>query len=166
MIQAQTFFRIPEEKKFLAGCNRCHFGRIQLISNEDAQKRYPQAYTLPDLLLFMFRDGLFTFCDCDAGQVAAQVLEKAAADARTRAAALLFRAAALVQPADEPEDDEPNAIDVDPEEVGEEEGHRRALGYIVAVSGHEEADSHMVGLTAAGTLEWGGRSPHVKVGEA
>lgn len=80
MIQAQTFFRIPEEKKFLAGCDRCHFGRIQLVSNDEAQKRYPQAYTLPDLLLFMFRDGLFTFCDCDAGQVAAQVLEKAAAD--------------------------------------------------------------------------------------
>ena len=88
------------------------------------------------------------------------------ADARTRAATLLFRAAALVQPADEPEDDEPSVIDVDPEEVGEEEGYRRALCYIVAVSGYEEADSHMVGLAAAGTLEWGGRSPHVKVGEA
>lgn len=85
------------------------------------------------------------------------------ADARTRAAALLFRAAALVQPADEPEDDEPSAIDVDPEEVGEEEGHRRALAFIAEAHGGE---CWKTGLAAAGALEWGNRSPHVKVGEA
>lgn len=90
------------------------------------------------------------------------------ADARTRAAALLFRAAALVQPADEPgDDDEPSAIDVDPEEVDEDEGHRRALSHIVAVSGHAGATSNMIGLAAAGALQWGHfRHPHVKVEEA
>ena len=86
------------------------------------------------------------------------------ADARTRAASLLFRAAALVQPADEWEDDdEPSAIDVDPEEVGEEEGHRRALAFIAEAHGGE---CWKTGLAAAGALEWGNRSPHVKVGEA
>lgn len=80
MIKAAVDFRPPADREFLTGCPKCHFGRIQHISNAEAQKRYPQAYTLPDLLLFMFRDGLFSLCDCDAGQVEARVLEKAAAE--------------------------------------------------------------------------------------
>lgn len=86
----------------------------------------------------------------------------ASAAARTRAAGLLFRAAAAVSP-DEVE--ELSAIEVDPTGVGEEEGHRRALSHIVAVSGHAGARSHLVGLASAGALEWGGPCPpRIKVG--
>lgn len=68
-------FKLPVGKEYLQGCDNCQFGRIHIVPIKDAWALYPTAHTLPELLLVMFRDGLYAHCDCDAGQVAARSLE-------------------------------------------------------------------------------------------
>ena len=70
--------RLPAGKEYLRGCDKCQFGRSHILPIKDAWALYPTARTLPNLLLVMFRDGLYAHCDCDAGNVAAQALERAA----------------------------------------------------------------------------------------
>ena len=67
--------KLPAGKEYLRGCDKCAFGRIHIVPIKDAWALYPTAHTLPELLLVMFRDGLYAHCDCDAGQVAARSLE-------------------------------------------------------------------------------------------
>lgn len=71
--------KLPPGKEYLNGCDKCTFGRTLIVPTRDAWALYPTVHTMPDLLLVMFRDGLYAHCDCDAGIVAAQALERAAA---------------------------------------------------------------------------------------
>lgn len=89
--------RVPDDRKYLLGCERCECGRIHAVPLRDGWDRYPQARTIPDLLLFMFRDGLFRFCDCDAGQAAARAVERAADDLEANEVAMKERVAQAKQ---------------------------------------------------------------------
>jgi len=79
---------VPEGRAYLVGCERCTYGRIHAVPMDECTKRYPNANNLPELLLMAFRDGLFTFCECDAGQVSARMIEKAAEDLATSEVAM------------------------------------------------------------------------------
>ena len=71
---------LPNRFSYLAGCDKCNFGRIWLMPVADAYKLYPYVNSVPKKLLMMFRDGVYSHCDCDAGQSIARVLERNAAE--------------------------------------------------------------------------------------
>lgn len=77
--EAVESVKLPARLEYLNGCPKCQFGRIHVVPIRDAWALYPTAHTLPQLLLVMFRDGLYAHCTCDAGNVAAQALEREAA---------------------------------------------------------------------------------------